>query len=152
MDLCRVRSPHCISNTNEKGFLVWLRLTLDDLKRKKKKTIAMETKNQDVSNSGMVTPGHEQPGFAFQIELHNRGTRVRGAMVNLKKVRTETGAAVGKDTTKLGEGRKKKVSKKRVSVKLSTNILLAVFASGCVTGMCPFSFVLGDQPINDSHK
>lgn len=55
-----------------------------DLKGKKK-TIAMETQNQDVSNSGMVTPGHEQPGFAFQIELHNRGTRVRGAMVNLKR-------------------------------------------------------------------
>lgn len=45
----------------------------------------MVTKNQDASNSGMVTSGHEQPGFAFQIELHNRGTKVGGgAMVNLK--------------------------------------------------------------------
>lgn len=29
---------------------------------------------------------------------------------------------------------------------------LPVSASGCVPGMCPFSFVLRDQPINDSHK
>lgn len=71
-------------------------------------------------------------------------------MVNLKRS-IETGAAVGKDTTKLDE-EKKIVSKKRVRVKLSTIIPLAIFASGCVTGMCPFSFVLGDQPINDSHK
>lgn len=80
MDLCCVRSPHCISNTNElygEGLLAMI-VALDDLKIKKKKTSAMETKNQDVSNSGMVTTGHEQPGFAFQIELHNRGTRVRG--------------------------------------------------------------------------
>lgn len=70
-------------------------------------------------------------------------------MVNLKRS-IETGAAVGKDTTKLDE--EKKINKKRVRVKLSTIILLAIFASGCVTGMCPFSFVLGDQPINDSHK
>lgn len=48
---------------------------------------------------------------------------------------------------------KKIVFQKRVSVRLSTNAPLAVFfASGRVTGMCPFSFVLGDQPINDSHK
>lgn len=47
----------------------------------------MDTKNQDVSNSGMVTPGHGQPGFAFQIGLHKRGTSVggRGAVVNLKR-------------------------------------------------------------------
>lgn len=38
----------------------------------------MVTKNQDVSNGGTMTSGHEQPDFAFQIELHNRGTKVGG--------------------------------------------------------------------------
>lgn len=56
--------------------------------RKKKKstalfgrTVAMETKDQDVSHRGMVTSGRERPCFAIPDTITQQRDRGNGAMV-----------------------------------------------------------------------
>lgn len=90
----------------------------------------------------------------FQLQLPNRGTWVTGCGNSKKKaVESEKQEKdLESDTIKCHPMEGKKSTRMGKSVKKSTNKLLAVFASGCVPGIYPFSFVLRDQPINDSHK
>lgn len=55
--------------------------------------------------------------------------------------------------SKTEAAKKKKCQSAKVRHKqTAARFFFFFFALGCVPGMCPFSFVLRDQPINDSQK